>query len=92
MDTEGGAERSDSVAGSAAAAGLEESHWLCPIKDRRRLDSPRERMIDGLSLGNNPRLVDFTANNRSAARTIRRRARSESEVSVSPERSAGTVP
>jgi hypothetical protein len=28
-----------SVAGSNAAAGLEESHWLCPIEDRRRLDS-----------------------------------------------------
>src|SRR5271157_3298272 len=28
-----------SVAGSNASGGLEESHWLCPIEDRRRLDS-----------------------------------------------------
>jgi hypothetical protein len=28
-----------SVAGSEAAAGLEESLWLCPIEDRRGLDS-----------------------------------------------------
>jgi hypothetical protein len=31
-----------SVAGSEAAAGLEESLWLCPIEDRRGLDSSRE--------------------------------------------------
>ena len=28
-----------------ASAGLEESHWLCPIEDRRRLDSCREGML-----------------------------------------------
>ncbi len=33
------AAREGSVAGSNASAGLEESHWLCPIEDRRRLDS-----------------------------------------------------
>jgi len=49
------------VAGSAAASGLEEDHWLCPIEDRRRLDSPREGMIEGCSLGNYLLLVDFTA-------------------------------
>jgi hypothetical protein len=31
-----------SVAGSQAAAGLEESLWLCPIEDHRRLDSNRD--------------------------------------------------
>ena len=55
------AARSGSVAGSAAAAGLEEAHWLCPIEDRRRLDSPREGMIEGFSLGNYLLLVDYTA-------------------------------
>src|SRR5262249_56447635 len=35
------AARGGSVAGSAAASGLEESHWLCPIEDRRGLDSTR---------------------------------------------------
>jgi REP element-mobilizing transposase RayT len=49
-----------SVAGSKASAGLEESHWLCPIEDRRRLDSSREGMLDGFSLGNYLLLVDYT--------------------------------
>src|SRR5262249_50696138 len=52
--------RVGSVAGSAAAAGLEEGHWLCPIEDRRRLDSAREGMIEGFSLGNYLLLVDYT--------------------------------
>jgi hypothetical protein len=49
------------VARSAAAAGLEEGHWLCPIEDRRRLDSRREEMVEGFSLGNYLLLVDYTA-------------------------------
>ena len=49
-----------SVAGSQAAAGLEESLWLCPIEDRRELDSPREGMIPGFSLGRYVKLVDYT--------------------------------
>jgi hypothetical protein len=31
-----------SAAGSNAAAGLEESVWLCPVEDRRKIDSSRE--------------------------------------------------
>jgi REP element-mobilizing transposase RayT len=49
-----------SVAGSRRSAGLEESLWLCPIEDRRRLDSSREGMLEGLSLGNYLLLVDYT--------------------------------
>ena len=49
-----------SVAGSAASAGLEESIWLCPIEDRHRLDSSREGMLEGFSLGSYLALVDFT--------------------------------
>jgi hypothetical protein len=49
-----------SVAGSNAAAGLEESHWLCPIEDRRRIDSTREGMVEGFSLGSYVMLVDYT--------------------------------
>ena len=49
-----------SVAGSAVAAGLEESHWLCPIEDRRSLGSPREGMLAGFSLGSYLLLVDYT--------------------------------
>jgi hypothetical protein len=50
-----------SALGSLAAAGLEESLWLCPIEDRRELDSTREGMITGFPLGSYVRLVDFTA-------------------------------
>jgi hypothetical protein len=49
-----------SVAASNASAGLEVSHWLCPIEDRRRLDSPREGMLEGFSLGSYLLLVDYT--------------------------------
>ena len=49
-----------SVAGTAASAGLEERIWLCPIEDRRRLDSSREGMLEGLSLGSYLLLVDYT--------------------------------
>ena len=48
------------VAGSQAAAGLEESPWLCPIEDRRGLDSTREGMMQGFSLGSYVKLVDYT--------------------------------
>ena len=49
-----------SVACSRAASGLEEALWLCPIEDRRRLDSSREGMFDGLSVGSYVLLVDYT--------------------------------
>jgi hypothetical protein len=43
-----------------AAAGIEASHWLCPIEDRRGLDSPREGMFQGFSLGSYAKLIDYT--------------------------------
>jgi REP element-mobilizing transposase RayT len=49
-----------SVAGSAASASLEDSLWLCPIEDRRGLDSSREGMLEGLSLGSYLLMVDYT--------------------------------
>jgi hypothetical protein len=49
-----------SVAGSLAASGLEESLWLSPIEDRRGIDSNREGMFQGLSLGNYFLLVDYS--------------------------------
>jgi len=54
------AAQAGSVAGSTAAAGLEEGLWLCPVEDRRRLDSSREGMIEGFSLGNYLLLVEYT--------------------------------
>jgi hypothetical protein len=54
------AARGGSVAGSAAAAGLDDGLWLCPIEDRRGRDSAREGMIAGFSLGNYLLLVDYT--------------------------------
>ena len=46
--------------GSNSSAGLEESICLCPIEDRRELDSSREEMLKGFSLGNDLLLVDYT--------------------------------
>jgi hypothetical protein len=54
------AARKGSLAGSAAAERLGETHWLCPVEDRRRLDSTRKGMIDGFSLGCYLVLVDYT--------------------------------
>jgi hypothetical protein len=39
---------------------MEGSLWLCPIEDRRGVESLREGMIDGFSLGNCLLLVDYT--------------------------------
>jgi REP element-mobilizing transposase RayT len=49
-----------SLAGSKAASKLEDSHWLCPIEDRHLLDSTREGMLEGFSLGSYLLLVDYT--------------------------------
>jgi REP element-mobilizing transposase RayT len=54
------AARKGSVAGSKASAGLEKSHWLCPIEDRRRLDSTREGMLEVFSPGSYLLLVDYS--------------------------------
>ena len=48
------------MAGSRASAGVEESLWLSPIEDRRELDSSREGMFVGFSLGSYLLLVDYT--------------------------------
>jgi hypothetical protein len=48
------------IFGSNSSTGLEESIWLCPIEDRRELDSFREEMRQGFSLGNYLRMVDYT--------------------------------
>ena len=50
-----------SVAGSRAAGRLEESHWLCPLEDRRKKGSPREGMLENFSLGSYLLLVDYTS-------------------------------
>jgi hypothetical protein len=54
------AAKGGSAGGSQAAAGLEESLWLCPIEDRRGLDTAREGMMQGFSLGSYIKLVDYT--------------------------------
>ncbi len=54
------AAKEGSVAGSRAAAGLEDSLWLCPIEDRRGLDSTREGMMQGFSLRSYVQLLDYT--------------------------------
>jgi hypothetical protein len=49
-----------SAAGSSASVSLEDSIWLCPIEDRRQLDSTREGILEGPSLGSYLPLVDYT--------------------------------
>jgi hypothetical protein len=49
-----------SVAGSHTSTHLEETIWLCPIEDRRTIDSKREGMLEGFSLGSYLALVDYT--------------------------------
>ena len=49
-----------SVAGSRAAQGVEQDHWLCPLEDRRRQGSDREGMLESFSLGSYLLLVDYT--------------------------------
>lgn len=50
-----------SVAGTAIEGDFEQSHWLCPIQDRRSLGAEREGMLPGLSLSSYLELVDWTA-------------------------------
>lgn len=51
-----------SVAGSRAAGKLEQSHWLCPLEDRRRLESgAREGLFESCSLGSYLQLVDYSS-------------------------------
>ncbi len=47
-------------AGSKASAKLEDSLWLCPIEDRRKLGSSREGMMQGLSLGSYLLLLNYS--------------------------------
>ena len=55
------ASRRGSVAGSEASSGLEDALWLCPVEDRRPLDSTREGMLEGFPLGSYLLLVDHTS-------------------------------
>ena len=63
-----------SVVASKAAAQLEEDLWLIPIEDRRAIDSRREGMLCGFTLGNYLMLVEHTG------RIVRK-----GKVSISPE-------
>jgi REP element-mobilizing transposase RayT len=50
-----------SIAGSRVAGRLEESHWLCPLEDRRHKGAAREGMLENFSLGSYLLLVDYTS-------------------------------
>lgn len=54
------AARAGSMAGSRASKQLEAALWLIPIEDRRSLDSQREGMLSGFTLGNYLMLVEYT--------------------------------
>jgi REP element-mobilizing transposase RayT len=63
-----------SVAAIKAACHLEEGLWLIPIEDRRAIDSKREGMLSGFTLGNYLMLLEYTG------RIVR-----TGKVSISPE-------
>jgi hypothetical protein len=49
-----------SIPGRAATSGLEDGLWLIPIEDRRGMDSTREGMLEGFTLGNYLLLIEYT--------------------------------
>ncbi len=55
------AARSRSIAAAGIEGDLEQSHWLCPLQDRRSADAAREGMLPGFSLSGYLELVDWTA-------------------------------
>ena len=55
------AAKAQSVAAARIEADLEQSHWLCPLQDRRSVGLAREGMLPGLSLSGYLALVDWTA-------------------------------
>lgn len=62
----GGAEklkaaRQSASMGCKAIGDLEESHWLCPIQDRRSLGATRAGMFEGFSIGSYLLVVDYTS-------------------------------
>ncbi len=54
------AAKQGSVAATKAASQLEEGLWLIPIEDRRAIDSKREGLLSGFTLGNYLLLVEYT--------------------------------
>ena len=50
-----------SVVAAKIEADLEQSHWLCPLQDRRGEGAVREGMLAGFSLSGYLELVDWTA-------------------------------
>lgn len=50
-----------SVATAVIEGDIEQSHWLCPLQDRRSLGGMREGILPGFSLSAYLQLVDWTA-------------------------------
>jgi REP element-mobilizing transposase RayT len=55
------AARARSVAAARIEGDIEQSHWLCPLQDRRGHGTKREGMLPGFSLSGYLELVDWTA-------------------------------
>ncbi|MCL4191441.1 MAG: hypothetical protein KJZ87_06815 [Thermoguttaceae bacterium] len=69
------AARFGTVLAAEASEGLDESHWLCPMGDRRGQGGQRAGLLEGFSLGSYLVLVDWTS------RLVRRgKARVSGEV------------
>jgi REP element-mobilizing transposase RayT len=66
LDTLQAAAKAQSVAAARLEADLEQSHWLCPLQDRKApgtdcAGAAREGMLPGFSLSSYLALVDWTA-------------------------------
>ena len=75
------------LAGQLASSNVEETHWLCPIQDRRTLDGHRAGLLPDFPLSSYLKLLDW------ASRLVRRgKARLTSEVSHILHRLGTTAP
>ena len=61
LDTLQAAASAKSIPAAGIEADLEQSHWLCPLQDRKTAGTAREGMLPGFSLSSYLELVDWTA-------------------------------
>jgi hypothetical protein len=71
---------------------VHETIWLCPIEDRRALDSSREGMVEGFSLGSYLMLVDQTVISSQPLQLVRSLDPASSTHSIPPARPAAFPP
>lgn len=61
LETLQAAAAAKSIPAARIEADIEQSHWLCPLQDRKTAAAAREGMLPGFSLSSYLELVDWTA-------------------------------